>query len=294
MNAVALFCNHIMLPGLHVTISTLLKSLAPESRKHVTLHAFLDEVADKEKSLLRATHERFSNGVGLVIHDYSPRAPSGGNSLHGNTTTYGRLHLADLLPDHDRCVYLDVDLVVNRSIAELFEHFDESSVVIADGTGLRESSLDKKLFAEAGLDMSGKCFNAGVMGLNLALWRSRQISALCNEVSRKYAGKFLSADQALLNVALHDTFKPVGDDWNTPLYPSTPALSHPESRIYHFVGSPKPWDLFGAQLVANQSMWKREYESTEIGGGSPLRYASIKRSLRIVRQTAKALMDRRT
>ncbi|MES2937413.1 MAG: glycosyltransferase [Pseudomonadota bacterium] len=287
---VALFCDTKMLPGLHVTLASLLQALEPGRESELEVHLFLDKVGARDRLLLQQTFEQGARGACLVLHEFSPPAPDGGNTLHGNTTTYGRLHLHTLLAGHDRCVYLDSDLVVNRSVLDLFAAFDGTAVLLADGTGRRDDSVDTELFRAAGIDVTGPYFNAGILGIDLALWRRRGISQACEETARKYAGMFRSADQALLNTVLHDGFKPVGTDWNFPLYPSTPELPRLEARIYHFVGSPKPWDPFGRSVVRNHPLWMAAYRKTAIGGRSYLRYASLGRSVRIFKIVVKGLI----
>lgn len=290
MKAVAFFCDSVMLPGLHVSLATLLQSLRPGGEDELDVHLFLDDVRGAEKDLLRRTADIRSLGRRLMLHDYSPSAPAGGNTLHGNTTTYGRLYLADLLPNYDQCVYLDSDLLVNRCVLELFREFDGKSAVLADGAGQRRYSNDTELFAAAGVDLQGPYFNAGVLGMDLRLWRERGISRACEEAARRHAGLIRNADQALLNTVLHDDFKSVGVDWNLPLYPTTAPVGEPRRCIYHFVGSPKPWDVLGSRVVRNHPLWLAAYRTTAIGDRSYLRYASVRRSLRTWKSLARALL----
>jgi len=293
MKPVAFFSDTRALPGLHVTIATLLKSLRPGEGGEIALHIFLDNVSSSERNLLKATHKRNAQGTELHFHNFTPSAPTGGNSLHGNNTAYGRLYLPYLLSEYDKCIYLDCDLFVNRSIVGLFDEFDEQNVLIVDGVGIRSQSLENKLFKEANLDMNGFCFNSGVMGINLKLWRERDVSRICNNTAELYKGLFLSADQALLNTALHDSFKSVGGKWNTHLYPSSPQISALDERIYHFVGSPKPWDFLGSRLTSNYELWRTQYIDTAAGNVWHLKYTSIQRSLRISMQTVRAWQARK-
>lgn len=280
-----------MLPGLHVTLASLLQSLVPDPADPVDLHLFLDRVNRREQERLALTHRMHEKGTRLHLHDFSPTAPSGANALHGNLTAYGRLHLPALLPHCSRCVYLDSDLVVNRSIHELFAEFDDEHVLLADGTAKRAESLDQGLFRAAGLDLAGSCFNSGVLGLNLALWRERNVEARCIDLAGRLGHLFHSADQSLLNTVLHDAFKAVGSTWNTPLYPTTPAVREPEARIYHFVGSPKPWDFLGNFLSNHFPFWRQRYAGTAIASKPFLAYTSFRRCLRISAQTARAWRD---
>jgi len=289
MNAIAFFSDMPMLPGLHVALATLLRSLHKhEETAGLAIHVFLDGVPSSEFERLRETHRLCQTDVPLECHAYSPRLPPGAKSIHGNTTAYGPLYLAELLPEVQHCLYLDTDVYVNRSIGELLKLADSETLVLADGSGIREKDLDWELFAAAGLDLSGPCFNSGVMCLNLDLWRQRSITELCYETAATYTDSIKSADQPLLNAALHDSFRSVGDDWNTKLYPSDPPLAHLEDRIYHFVGSPKPWDFLGKHLNNHYPIWQETAETTALGNQTGFRYLSLDRSLRIGRQAFRA------
>lgn len=289
---IAFFSDKHMIPGLHVSLASLLMSLSPEFRGVVELYLFLDQVGEKDQDLLRETHSRFGPEVSLRIQDFSPEAPTGGNALNGNQTVYGRLCLPELLSGHERCVYLDSDLYVNRCVGGLIMEIDEKNVIVVDGDKKRSESYDRSLFEAANISTEGPYFNSGVMGINLVSWRRAGISQKCMEVAERYAGMFVTADQAVLNVALHDSFKSLGKDINYPLFPPTITPCPLEAKIYHFVGSPKPWDLFGSMASRQYGLWNKLYKKTAIGNVSTLKYASLSRTFSVTVSTAKALRSR--
>lgn len=282
--AVAFFSDKHMLPGLHVSLLSLLRSLDEVKGKDFSIHLFLDNVPEREKRFLEQTHAVSPKGTTLVICDYVAKCPPGANLLRGNMTVYGPLFLAELLPDYSNCLYLDCDLYVNRPIHDLFEHFDGQHVLFVDGCRKRSKTIDGKLYEAAGLDMEGCFFNSGVMAMDLDLWRQREISKQCGEVARKYAGLFHSADQALMNVALDGQFKALGDSINTILFPKNKTPDKLEPRIYHYVGAPKPWDFLGSVQSQHYRMWHAVYRKTAIKDRWSLRYTTLKRALRMLRQ----------
>lgn len=292
MLPVAFFSDTHMLPGLHVTLLSLLDSLTVERSHQVEIFIFLDHVSSTEKENLRRTYLKNPKESTLHLRECAPKAPPGGHALHGSVTSYGKLKLPDLLPKYQRCVFLDCDLIVNRCICDLFDLFDGENILLADGKQKRKHSLDKELFKKANLDLEGKFFNSGVLGIDLELWRKRDVTSLCNETAKMYTGMFKGADQPLLNTALHSSFKAVGEEFNTTLYPNFPRVDNLEARIYHFVGSPKPWDFLGSIASNHFAMWRNVYDRTAIANRSPLRYSSMKRSIRISKQLIRALGKR--
>lgn len=291
---IAIFSDSNMLPGLHVTLATALKSLSPERSSEVVFHIFLDRVSESEKELLQKTFRKFNKASQLRLIDFQPDAPESSDPLHGNQTTYGRLHLAELLADFDACVYLDADLYVNRCVCDIFDEINEDYVLFVSGIGTREYTLDRELYERIGLNLKGACFNAGVMGINLRLWRQRGFATKCIRVAKKYSGLIKNADQTLLNIALHDAFLPLEASMNRHLYPRGGRVTEAQNELYHFVGSPKPWDFLG-QLTSNHyRLWKDVYDETAIGKKSYLRYSSIRRMGAISKSSIKALLVRKS
>jgi lipopolysaccharide biosynthesis glycosyltransferase len=253
---------------------------------------FLDGVPEKEKLMLVRTHQLCHKGSSLEIVDYTPEPPAGGKLLHGNSTCYGRIRLATLLPDEARCIYLDCDLLVKRCILDIFEYFDGEHIILADGARPLSRSFDRDFLERAGLDMAGHEFNSGVLGIDLDLWRSYDIDSRIHSLAEKFKGVYKNSDQSLLNAALGSSVIILSDEFNTLLYPSDQSCRRLEKRIYHFIGSPKPWDLLGGIFSSHYTMWKDVYRHTAISKTPPLRYSSLDRTLRILRQYLNILARR--
>jgi lipopolysaccharide biosynthesis glycosyltransferase len=279
--AVAFFTDRAMLPGMHVALRSLLLSNRGQGL-HIVV--FADHLSHSDKLNLLRTHEDVESNNTLAIRDYSPEPLEHANYLRGNATTYGRLYLADLLAGFDRCVYLDADLLIQTSLAPMFALFDGQHLLLADGGKRRAEAQDRKLYENAGLDLDGYCFNAGVLGIDLELWRAMDALTLCKQVAAAYPNQFSSADQAILNVAFHDQFLAFGTRFNCPLYPADPAPAELEERIYHFVGALKPWDPFGKQLHNAYHFWHEIYRETAIGHVAPRQYSSTGKVVRSARQ----------
>jgi len=280
-----------MLPGLHAAIWSLCRAYRGDSRLRITV--FCDRISAGEKVLLEQTHAAAGPVGKLVVRDVNIPGIPGANSLHGNRTAYGRIFLADLMPTVDRVIYLDCDIVVATSIHHLAERLLVSGqTLIASGVRPRKSSRDRKLYELAGLDMQGCGFNSGVLGLDLVRWRRESRNDQLRDIAQRFSGMFGSADQALLNVAFAADYGPLPDEFNWHLYPTTLPDSEPSEAILHFVGSPKPWDPFGARLHRNYHLWFTIYRQTALRARGPWRYLSLRRGLGISRSIWKAWRSR--
>lgn len=289
MLAVVFFTDRAMLPGLHAALRSLLES---NIESDFDIIIFCDAVGQKFKDALQHTHELLPSQHKLLIKDFTPPLIKGANSLHGNTTAYGRLYVGELLEGYDKAVYLDSDLIVNCSLNGLFDLLDGNTIFYADGVRERATCLDKQLFINAGMDMGKYFFNSGVLAIDLNRWRSEKVLVKCQEVAKKFPGQFRSADQAILNVAFHDCFGSFGDKYNTTTttYHVVPEIL--EDRIYHFIGSPKPWDPLGWYLHRSHHVWHRFYESTAGKNLPTWRYNSLSRTMRTIRSSVKRFLSR--
>lgn len=290
MLTVAFFSDKHMLPGLHVALLSLLNSLDSSNNEPLEICVFLDNVSSREKEFLHQTHSKNPKSTSIKLQDFSPKGIATGESLHGNSTTYGRFYLADLLKNCRYCLYLDTDLYINRSIFEFFDLFDDQHILLADGNNIRKYTLDRELFQKANLDLDAPYFNAGVLGIDLNLWRALKADEKIADVIQAYGGSFKANDQSILNLALRDDWKPFSTTWNHMLYPYAPMAEHLEKYIYHFTDSPKPWDFLGSKFSNHYPLWRDLYKETAISHRSPLLYASPKRTLHLARRYASIIL----
>src|SRR5262249_39938841 len=193
MRTVALFADRWILPGLHVTVASLLDHAVDSEPLRVVV--FGEGLSRRDKELLGQTVSRRLGRHTFDVREFVMPETSRLKSLRGNYTTYGRLYLPELLPDADSCVYLDCDLIVTCQIDPLLARASSDCLIHADGTGWRADSIDNRSFERLGLDMSKPYFNGGVLALNLELWRKQHVGEHCLEFARSHRELLTSADQ---------------------------------------------------------------------------------------------------
>jgi lipopolysaccharide biosynthesis glycosyltransferase len=195
-------------------------------------------------------------------------------SEHLLPVIYLRLVLPELLPaDLERFIYLDVDLVVNGDLGELWDQeLGDRLVLAVQDFGFPYVDAERALenfeackphlwgvrgvenWQELGLDPRAKYFNAGIQLVDLAGWRREKIGERmirCLHENREHAAL---ADQYALNVVLAGRIGELDPRWNTTLalfmYPSPPESPWDaatwerltsDPQVVHFVGRWKPW-----------------------------------------------------
>lgn len=162
-----------------------------------------------------------------------------------STMTYARYFIPDYISE-DKVLYLDSDLIVNKSLETLFD-----------------TDLQGNLLA-AVWDTDGITFNAGVMLINNKKWRQEKLKQLLIEQSivtirEVEEGRFenFNGDQTILNQACSNQWLELDKEFNLQVGHDTTAFYNkwenyfnelvPPS-IIHFVSYRKPW----ATLIANR------------------------------------------
>ena len=113
-------------------------------------------------------------------------------NYHVTLPTYFRYKIGNLFKDISTLLYLDCDVIVKKSLGKLFDIDlkDNYCAMILDAESQREA---KRL----GLK---KYFNAGVMLINLDLWRKDNLEKKLFDYTIKNAKKIFWQDQDVINI----------------------------------------------------------------------------------------------
>lgn len=113
-------------------------------------------------------------------------------------SSYGRLFLAEILPENvDRILYMDCDMIVCDSLAEIWNVDLKRKVLAAVQDDINDSTK-----ATVGLLPQDPYFNAGLLLVDLAAWRAQNIGVACLQFIDSHGGKVVHHDQGVLNGVL--------------------------------------------------------------------------------------------
>lgn len=234
------------------------------NNKGADVYILTDGLTERNERILKEEVENKGGKFHLCIVDNKrietlPLSQSKGLN-HISKATYYRLMISDLLPDVDKVIYLDCDIVVNGSISELWntDITDYAmAAVLQIGHGFEAERL--------GYPMSYGYFNAGVNMLNLQYFREYNVKESLFEYAGENIDKLLYNDQDILNAVLYDKCLHIMPMWNMTSMAYDPYLSHrgdskdgkvinnfKEEKenirrykenpiILHYVSKPKPW-----------------------------------------------------
>jgi lipopolysaccharide biosynthesis glycosyltransferase len=167
-------------------------------------------------------------------------------------STYLKLLVPELVPDHvERAIWLDCDLVALGDLSHLWASESEGRHLLAaqDQIVPFVSSRDGVAgYRELGLPTDAKYFNAGVMVIDLALWRRDDIAGRVFDHLRRYRERVTFWDQEGLNAVLSGQWGELDPRWNYNVSAGVHRSRGKRRRtpddepwIVHFTGNLKPW-----------------------------------------------------
>ena len=222
--------NEKFVPYCCVAIASILEHASPENE--YVFYIFYSEMSEGALAQLRA--------LGRGNARIEPMCVEG--SVHGSMRahhrfskeSYFRLMGADLLPNEEKLLYLDCDIVALEDVAQLF------SVDIGDniiGAVMCHPLAKKYMEAALGIQVE-KVFYSGVILINTVLWRQEDMLRRCMDALEKNPG-IRFPDQDSMAIACRGRAAELDPRWNQV---SMPIKRHGVVRggIVHLAGGVKP------------------------------------------------------
>lgn len=197
---------------------------------------------------------------------------------HISMATYLRLFVADILPKRlHKIIYMDCDLIVDGSLAELW-NTDVEGYALAAVEDMWSGKADN--YVRLGYNAADTYFNAGVLVVNLDYWREHNVSQQAAQYVAMHAGQLKFNDQDVLNGLFHDSKLLLPFRWNVQdgllrrrrkirsevISKLDQELENPV--IIHFTGHRKPWNF--SCLNPYKNLFFKYVDMTEWRGFRPI------------------------
>lgn len=243
----------------------------------LAIHVVCIEVDEAGKTFLRqAVTPYAASGVTLRCVDHALAGKPQGK-LRWLKLVSLKLHLPDILPDLNRVIFLDSDIVVVDDLSPLWQTDLENHwmgvvpCVLDHPHCLSNYNIFKVRFTQ-----SAKPINAGVILFDLAKMRTLEISRTLEAWQTEHFDQLKLPEQEAIAVNYPGQWKALSHAWNFRPYgePYWAASSWPEFREYlaikpaivHFQGNVRPFDLKMDQPYFKD--WMRSHQ--RVNPGKPL------------------------
>ena len=128
---------------------------------------------------------------------------------HISTATYYRFLIQDMQIESNRVLYLDSDIVINGNISSLFDGVDMDGYYVA---AVENTNFDRH--EELMMNRHSNYFNAGIMLINLSLWKKEDIKTKAIDFVRNHPEAVRWLDQCALNAVIDGKWLPLPPEYN--------------------------------------------------------------------------------
>lgn len=240
--------------------------------KEIIIYILSQEINDENKSKLSAIANRYRRKVEFIdVSQFKKMIPFHFNTSGFHPIVLSRLFLCRYLPaDIENVLYLDCDIIVNGSIRELDE-LALGQYYIAAVPELYMPA-DKKALIDLNTDET--YYNAGVLLINLGLWRTENLEVSFMDYYQRMNGQLLYNDQDIVNHCCKKRILTLNYTYNLstnlPYFPYyfvkklQPAYNIRSSALHgeildnpviiHYMGDERPW------IAGNFNKYRKQYE----------------------------------
>lgn len=261
------FCfDENLVTQVQAAAASLLDSRSPG--EHFEIHCVCTKTAENVQEPLEQVIKRRDPASALVMHCMENPYENAYQVRDISAGTYLRLALPGLLPETDKILYMDVDVLVRESLAPLWETPMERVTLAAVKGAVNLSDKwewnSDRPYWHLLSGTKGGYINAGVTLLNLAEIRERGLAARWHELTGE---RFYYQDQDILNITCQGAIAYLPPKYNRLAYledkdfgqfvtegiytreEEREALQSP--AIIHYAGD-KPWKRYDTNLG---SLW---------------------------------------
>ena len=253
-----------------------------------------DRISAESKAVLAEVAQRGgAKSFQIVDVDIKAFSQHDRGSAHLSVAAFSRLLISTLLPEENRCLWVDSDVLVCRDLGELWNVDLQGKTV-----GAVQCYYVPNVGNPHGIPYVKEAsdlpevpyFNSGIMVLDLDAWRRAGIDSQIQSFLNEFGNRLNAADQDVLNGVFLNRWQPLPGYWNDQEAANRKANPAGE-MIRHFSGPQKPWNsgLFDSDC----KNWLRCAKRS--GYYPPLRFAwwRLQRLRKVLRGTTTNFVKRR-
>jgi len=183
---------------------------------------------------------------GVSVVRVPPRTPfdDAPNIDRHGLESFFRILAPNLLSEHyDRILYLDVDIIPNARLSQLFELNLSGAAIAAvrDHQQWRTARRQVDEFRKMKLQKSAY-FNSGVLLLDVDKFLEADVINRSKKLMLDTPNAIIRHDQSILNILFYQSWTEISPIWNWQYTAATRFFADlVEPRLIHFIGGRKPW-----------------------------------------------------
>lgn len=246
---IAFTCNNAYIKYVSVTMISILEN-NPNSKIH--FYIICNDCSKYSKQCIDLLRKQYFFEITYLSVDIDKFSEIRRNhSAHVSNETNYRYFVADLIPEVDKLLFLDGDLIINSSIEQLYQTNIENYHTAVAKDPLDRNCKHPRLgnlwwFEEFNIPKQYPYLNTGVFLINMNKWRKDNFGTKLIETAKYWGKKFLFPDQDAINVLCYDKNFLLEQKYNycCELHwdnLNDRTVAEQNAVVYHWAGPNKPW-----------------------------------------------------
>lgn len=254
--------NENYAPYAGVAITSLVRNAS--KKFFYDIYVFYTELSDDIIARFQSMGSKYYKVTCLDVNDYLNGTVELYKNFHYSKEMYYRIIIPRVLPQYEKAVYLDCDIVVLGDISKFYS-FDVNGYILGAMRDIQHYASVK--YVTDTLKLPVKTYiNSGVILINCEEFRKREIEKNCMEILGKSKIKFRYPDQDLINIACSGGIKLLDQRWNYIWHYNFNRFNRPELnldedcekkyqklkngiKIIHYTSNIKPWNNYNTYLT---------------------------------------------
>lgn len=222
-------------------LATAITSVLENNKKeNISFFILTADFSDENKAMLGKLKKRYANfDISYLSPDLSNFSNLPISINYISKETYFRYLIADLLPNKDKALYLDADIIVNKELHSLYQ----TDISDCHAAAVKDTFIERSGYkSEIGFSDEDLYINAGVILFNLEKLRADKLGEKFIENTMTFGEKIKYQDQDVINITLRGKMKEIDIIYN---FATIDAKKNKPKRkdavIIHYTGRIKPW-----------------------------------------------------
>lgn len=191
-----------------VLIASIKSLYTTNSELPLNLWIIADKVSDINKEKINKLSKQFMQKEINWIENIE--IPFNLHLDRGSISSFSRLFLGSVLPESiSKVLYLDSDIIVMNSLDTIFNMDFKGKILY----GVNDT-FNKEYKKVLSIPKDKPMFNAGVMFIDLDLWRNNKVEERLLQVIQKFNGNILQGDLGVLNAVLYNSYGVLPPEYN--------------------------------------------------------------------------------
>jgi lipopolysaccharide biosynthesis glycosyltransferase len=249
-------------------VATTIMSIAERTTSPLQFHLFDDGIASSRRQKLLGVAAQYPH-VDLAIHgNLDRRLDDCPCPWYRTRAIFSRYYIADLFPEYDLSLYVDVDMIFQANVAELFSLGTEEHGLAACHDMCLDAIIDASQHKAAlGIAPEHGYFNNGMILINGPVWRADRVSEHLTRIALERRPGVTFPSQDPMNMYFSpNNYRLLPPRWNS--MPSSPravadpaVLHYTLTKPWHEPASPgadRFWEIARRCPFASEIWWKRQ------------------------------------